>query len=466
MPIVSKNPATLEILKTFEPISNDEVKSKIELSKNAFNKWKLLSIKARAQYFLKFIEVLDANKEEIAQTITLEMGKPIKVSRGEVEKCQWNAKYFIENTERLLKEDIIETEADESYVRFDPLGSILFVMPWNFPFWQAIRQAVPVLMSGNTVLLKHASNVPQSALKIEEMFAKAGFPEGVFQTLLIGSDQVEEVISDFRIKGISLTGSEAAGSAVASVAGKFLKKCVMELGGSDPFIIFEDANIDAAVSECASARLNNSGQVCNSPKRVVVMRSRSEEFINKLKVIYESKKLGNPMDESIDLGPLSMEGILNDVDSQVSKSIEIGAKLITGGSKVEGMTGYFYKPTILLLNEDKTAKEISQTNMPAYHEEIFGPVTTVIIVDTEEEAIEIANDTVYGLGASIWTNDIEKGKKYLPLVHAGAVYINQKVSSDPRLPIGGVNHSGFGRELSRYGLLEFTNVKAVSIKTV
>ncbi|HEX9805221.1 MAG TPA: aldehyde dehydrogenase family protein, partial [Candidatus Dojkabacteria bacterium] len=334
MPIVSMNPYTGETIKEFEALSDSEIKSKLDKAQAVFEEWKTKSYEDRADLFMKFAEVLEENKQEYAEIIAQEMGKPIKVGIGEIEKCAWNARFYAENTSKFLEIEPIETDAGEkSLVRFDPMGIIVFVMPWNFPFWQVIRQAVPTIMAGNTVVLKHSSNVPQSALKIQEAFEKTGFPEGTFQTLLIGSDQVEQVISDFRVKAISLTGSEGAGSAVASLGGKYLKKSVMELGGNDPFLVFEDADIASAVKNCASARMKNSGQVCNSPKRVVVLEEVAEEFIKGLKESYEALKLGDPMSEETDLGPLSMESILNDVSAQVEKSVKAGAEIITGGKK-------------------------------------------------------------------------------------------------------------------------------------
>lgn len=463
MSIVSKNPATGQVIKEYTELTENELKDKLSLAEKAFLEWKQTPLEDRIDLFKKLAELFKTHSEEYGKIITEEMGKPLAAAKAEVEKCAWNAEYFSENATKFLAPKKVETEFKETYQRFDPLGIILLVMPWNFPFWQALRQAIPTIIAGNTVVLKHASNVPGSALKIQEVFEEAGFPKGVFQTLLIGSDKVEFVLSDFRVRGVSLTGSDAAGSAVAQIAGKYVKKSVMELGGNDPFIVFEDADLDKAVNACSTGRLNNSGQVCNSPKRAIVLRQVADEFIEKLKQNFEAKIVGDPMDPKTELGPLSSEKTLHDADDQVKDSIAAGAKLITGGEQI-GAGGNYYKPTILVLNPDKPASKLHESNMPAYHEEIFGPISSVIIVDSREEAITIANDSKYGLGASIWTTNIEEAKKYLPLVEAGSVNINKNVSSDPRITIGGVKNSGFGRELSEFGLYEFTNIKSVIIE--
>lgn len=453
MAIRSFNPATEELLIEFSPLSDNKIKQAIDDSQTAYLKWKDFTYTKRAEHLIQAAKLLRDNKNNYAEIITAEMGKPIKEAVAEVEKSAWNLEYYAEQTEEFLRQETIETDASKSYVRFDPLGTILFVMPWNFPFWQVLRQAAPVLMAGNTVLLKHASNVPQCSLAIAELFAKT-CPENVFQSLLIGSDQVEQIIEDFRVKGVSLTGSEYAGSQVAMQAGKNLKKTVLELGGNDPAIILADADLEQAAEIAGNSRLLNNGQNCIAAKRFIVVESVYEKFMQLLTKKFEAMKIGSPLDLETQLGPLADKRFLDQIIEQINKSVEAGAVIRYGGKKIEGK-GYFIEPTIL---------EDVKIDMPAYSEEIFGPVASVIKVSDTEEAIKIANDTKYGLGAAIWSEDIENAEVLASQLNAGAIFINGIVKSDPRLPFGGVNKGGYGRELSIYGLKEFTNIKTVWIR--
>jgi len=381
------------------------------------------------------------------------MGKPIKQSIAEVEKCSLVCSYYANNAEEFLSNEIIKTDASESFVRFDPLGIVLAVMPWNFPFWQVFRFAAPALMAGNTGLLKHASNVPMCALAIEEIFCDAGLPKGCFTTLLIGSSKVDEIINHPKVKAATLTGSEQAGIKVAESCGRNLKKSVMELGGSDPFIIFDDAEIDKAVSVGISSRMLNNGQSCIAAKRFIVTKNIFEEFKNKFVEKINAIKIGDPSLAETELGPLARKDLLDELDEQVQKSVAAGAEILCGGKKINS-EGYFYTPTVL---SNVTPK------MPAWYEEFFGPVAILIKAENEEEAIRIANDSPFGLGASLWTSDKNKAKKLSAEIEAGSVFINGLVKSDPRLPFGGIKLSGYGRELSHYGIKEFVNIKTVWI---
>ncbi len=454
MAIESVNPATEELLKSFHPISNEEVKNIIDKVNEEFLIWKNTDFTKRKTLMLSATQILREKKNKYGEILTLEMGKPIKQATAEVEKCAWVCEYYAENAERILQKEFIETDASESFVQFDPIGIVLAVMPWNFPFWQVFRFAAPALMAGNAGILKHASNVPMSALAIEEIFQKAGFPRNIFRTLLIESKQVDEVLENSKVKASTLTGSEYAGSMVASKSGKMLKKSVMELGGSDPFIILADANLEDAVSIAVTARLLNNGQSCIAAKRFIIVEEIAEKFEELFVEKMEKVEVGNPMDENTELGPIAREDLLMELQEQVSKSVEKGAKILTGGKRLE-KKGYFYSPTILT-NIKK--------GMPAYEQELFGPVASVIKVKDVEEAIKIANDTEFGLGASLWTSDIEKAKSLAKEIESGSVFINGLVKSDPRLPFGGVKLSGYGRELSHYGIKEFVNIKTIWIK--
>lgn len=454
MPIESLNPATEELIKKYEPFSDEEVTKIIDNVNSEYFGWKKTSFTERKKLLGNAANVLREEKHKYAEILTLEMGKPITEAIAEVEKCAWVCEYYAENSEVILKNEIIKTDASESYVRFDPIGIVLAVMPWNFPYWQVFRFAAPALMAGNAGLLKHASNVPLSALAIEEVFHKAGFPKNLFRTLLITSNQVDQVIENPFVKATTLTGSEYAGSKVAEKSGKLLKKSVMELGGSDPFIILEEADLEEATTVAVKARILNSGQSCIAAKRFIVVEKAYPEF-EKLFVDKMSRvKLGDPMDKATGLGPLAREDLLIELHEQVEKSVELGAVLLLGGKRVE-RKGYYY-PATILCNVKK--------GMPAYDQELFGPVASVIKVKNEEEAIKVANDTPFGLGASLWTNNLEKAKDLAKDIDSGSVFINGMVKSDPRLPFGGVKVSGYGRELSHYGIKEFVNIKTVWVK--
>src|SRR5690348_10205088 len=395
--------------------------------------------------------VMRAEKARYAALLTSEMGKPIVEAEAEVEKCAWTAGWFADNGERLLADEPIASTGTESYVRFQPLGVILAVMPWNFPFWQAFRAGLPALTAGNVMLLKHSSNVPQSALAIEEVFREAGVPEGVFQTLMIGSAAVVRINSDHRVAGVTLTGSEKAGSTVAESAGRALKKTVLELGGSDPFIVLADADLNAAASVACRARNQNNGQSCIAAKRFIVEEPVADEFERLFADAVAALKVGNPMDRANQVGPLARGDLADELERQVEESVRLGARALTGGRRVAG-EGFFFEPTVLTN---------VRPGMPAYHEETFGPVAAVIRVKDAEDALRVANDTDFGLGSNIWTSDVERAKGLAERVEAGLVFINGMVASDARLPFGGVKRSGYGRELSEYGIKEFTNIQTV-----
>lgn len=454
MPIQSLNPATGKIVATFPEISDQEVFEKITTAEECFHTWKNIPLEERKIPMLKLADLLEEQSEEIAECMAIEMGKPITQGIGEAKKCAWVCRYYAEKTEEFLTPEIVETDNSESFVRLDPIGIILAVMPWNYPFWQVIRFIAPAAMAGNVGILKHASNVPQCALKIEELFNQAGFPKGVFQTLLVGSGKVKSIIADERIKAVTLTGSEYAGSQVAMQSGKHIKKTVLELGGSDPFIVLEDADLDAAAKNAALGRFQNTGQSCIASKRFIVMESIIDEFTEKFKQEVEKLKMGDPLNPETTIGPISGKSAFEDAQKQVQQSLEKGAILVTGG-KTEGDVGYFFQPTIL-----KNVKK----GMAVYDEETFCPIAAVISVSSVEEAIKVANDTVFGLGGSIHTKDIELAKNIAIQLNTGAVFINQITKSDPRLPFGGIGKSGYGRELGKWGQREFLNIKTVAVK--
>jgi succinate-semialdehyde dehydrogenase/glutarate-semialdehyde dehydrogenase len=395
--------------------------------------------------------VLRADKSRFAAMMTAEMGKPIIEAEAEVEKCAWTAAWLADNAARLLADEPVESTATNSYVRFQPLGVVLAVMPWNFPFWQALRAGLPALAAGNLMLLKHASNVPQCALAVEDVFREAGFPDGVFQTLLIGPGPVERIIADRRVAGVTLTGSEAAGAKVAAAAGKAIKKSVLELGGSDPFIVLEDADVAMAATVGCRARNQNNGQSCIAAKRFVVVDSVADEFESRFSAAVGSLKVGDPMDRTHQFGPLARADLLDDLERQVDRSVAMGARVLIGGKRIDGAGNYF-QPTVLA---DVRA------GMPVYNEETFGPVAAVIRVKDEEQALRVANDSDFGLGSAIWTKDIDRGRRLAERVEAGLVFINGMVASDARLPFGGLKKSGYGRELSGYGIKEFVNIQTV-----
>jgi succinate-semialdehyde dehydrogenase/glutarate-semialdehyde dehydrogenase len=385
--------------------------------------------------------------------MTIEMGKPIKAAIAEAEKCAWVCRYYSEKAQQHLADQLVETNAQKSYVHFQPLGPVLAVMPWNFPFWQVFRFAAPALMAGNVGLLKHASNVPQCALAIEEIFARAGFPNGAFQTLLIGTDAVAEILNDPRVVAATLTGSEPAGSSVASIAGKQIKKTVLELGGSDPFIVMPSANLDEAVTTAVKARTINNGQSCIAAKRFIVAAEVYDEFEGKFVSQMKALRIGDPLEESTEIGPLATPQIVNDLQDQVQRAVAAGARVLTGGKRLD-RPGNFFEPTVLVGLDVKA---------PVSCEEIFGPVATLFRVSDIDEAIRIANATPFGLGAAAWTNDVQEQARFIEEIEAGSVFINGMVASDPRLPFGGVKHSGYGRELADFGIREFVNIKAVWI---
>ncbi len=454
MAIETINPANNQLVKSFDEYSSEQVSLIIEKAQTAFLTWRETSFMERSKLMFKAASMLRNNKNKYANIMTIEMGKPITQAIAEVEKCAWVCDYYAENAESFLSEEFIQTDASESYVQFDPLGIVLAVMPWNYPFWQVLRFAAPALMAGNVALLKHASNVPMSALAIEEVFSEAGFPKNVFNTLLIGSKQVQDVIENPFVKAATLTGSEPAGKAIASSAGKELKKTVMELGGSDPFIILNDANIKEAVKDGVTARILNNGQSCIAAKRFIMVEEIANEFETEFVKRMKELVVGDPMDDNTELGPIAREDLLEELDWQVKETVKQGGKILTGGERVD-REGAFYQPTVL-----RNVKK----GMLAYSEELFGPVAIMIRAKDENDAIEIANDTPFGLGASIWTSNIKKAKILTKQIDSGAVFINGFVKSDPRLPFGGVKTSGYGRELSHYGIKEFVNIKTIWIK--
>ncbi|MBI5197175.1 MAG: NAD-dependent succinate-semialdehyde dehydrogenase [Nitrospirae bacterium] len=454
MALESINPATGEVLERFDEWNIARVDETLDLVDQAFVSWRKSRFDQRRHLLKKAASVLRKNIEDFARTMTLEMGKPIRDARAEVEKCAACCDYYAEHGETFLTPEKVDSDASRSYVRFDPIGTVLAVMPWNFPFWQVFRFAAPALMAGNTAVLKHASNVPRSALKIEGVFREAGFPENIFRTLMIGSGAVGSVIKDDRIKAVTLTGSDIAGRRVAEKAGSRIKKTVLELGGADPFIVLADADLERSCTVASQARNVNSGQSCIAAKRFILEAPIAEAFLARFKERMESFVMGDPLDEKTQIGPQARRDLRDDLHAQVTASIEAGARLITGGTIPEG-PGAFYPPTILA--------DVVPC-MPAYDEELFGPVASVIVARDAEDAVRIANDTPFGLGASLWTSDVEKAEALAAEIEAGAVFINGIVKSDPRLPFGGIKSSGYGRELSHYGIKEFVNIKTVWIK--
>ena len=454
MAIATINPATGEVVKTFQPLSDAEIENKLQLAVKIFKQERKTPFAVRAQHMLKAAEILERDKEKFAHLMTLEMGKTYKSAVAEAVKCTTACRYYAENTERFLADEVIETGAKKSFIRYLPIGPVLAVMPWNFPFWQVIRFAAPALMAGNVGLLKHASNVPQCALAIESIFLEAGFPEGAFQTLLIGSGQVDAILNDPRVVAATLTGSEQAGIQVGIGAAKRIKKVVLELGGSDPFVVMPSANLDAAVTTAVQARIQNNGQSCIAAKRFIVAEPIADEFERKFVAKMESLKIGDPFDEKTELGPLSTPDGVKDLERDVQKSVQAGAKLLTGGHAIKG-PGNFYAPTVLT-NVPKDS--------PAYSEEFFGPVASIFRVKDIDDAIRIANDVRFGLGSSIWTNDEKERERFINEIEAGMVFFNKMVASDPRLPFGGVKASGHGREMSKVGIREFVNTKTIWIE--
>ena len=453
MTIASINPATGEKLKEFPALDDGEIEKRLERAERAFVHYRRRSFAERAELLTAAASLLEQEKDKLARTITLEMGKLFRAAQDEIAKCARVCHFYAENAERFLEDEAAQTNAARSYVRYQALGPVLAIMPWNFPFWQVFRFAAPALMAGNVGLLKHAANVPQCALAIENVLCRAGFGEGVFQTLLIEAKRVEKLIVDPRIKAVTLTGSERAGSEVGSIAARHIKKSVLELGGSDAFIVMPSADFKEALSTAIKARTINTGQSCIAAKRFFVADKVYDKFLQQFVDRMRALKIGDPFDETTEIGPLATEQILKGVDEQVQKSIAAGAKLLTGGNRIHG-SGFFYEPTVLV----DVPKE-----SPAYRDEVFGPVASVFRVDDADQAIELANNTTFGLGASAWTNDLAEQKLFASELEVGMVFINAMVASDPRLPFGGVKHSGFGRELGAAGIREFVNTKTIWI---
>lgn len=454
MAIATINPATGEVLRVFEPLSDAQVDAKIALAAATFSEYRHTDFVDRRRMMARAAEILENDKEVFGRLMTLEMGKPLRSAVDEAMKCAAGCHYYAENAERFLADELVETSATRSFIRYQPLGPILAVMPWNFPFWQVFRFIAPGLMAGNVGLLKHASNVPQCALAIEDILLRAGFPAGVFQTLLIGSQKVDRILNDPRIMAATLTGSERAGIEVGMGAAKRIKKVVLELGGSDPFIVMPSANLDEAAATAVKARMVNNGQSCIAAKRFIVAEKIADQFEKKFVRMMEALKLGDPLDEKTELGPLATKEGVADLDADVRKTVAAGARVLTGGKALEG-PGNFYAPTVLT--------DIPR-NSPAYGEELFGPVASLFRVKDIEAAIQLANDTRFGLGASAWTNDPGERERFINELDAGMVFINTMVASDPRLPFGGIKASGHGRELGPYGIREFTNAKTVWVE--
>lgn len=448
----SINPFTEEINREFESYSYEACVDAIKRAEEAFKTWKKMPVSERLKPIAEVASIFRSQTREFAGIATIEMGKPIKQSLSEIEKCAIACDYYHDNSERFLRDEVIETSSAKSYVTFEPLGKILGIMPWNFPFWQVVRWALPTLAAGNVCLLKHASNVPITALEIEKIFRRAGFPEGVFQTLLIGSETAERLIEAGFFDGISLTGSVQAGSKVASVSGKTLHKHVLELGGSDPFLVLEDADIDKAASAGVSARVVNAGQSCIAAKRFIVSERVIDRFLKKFIEKFSSLKIGDPMDEKTNIGPLAREEFLAPLSEQLDDAVKKGAKVHFGPEPPP--RGFFFRPAVLTG---------VKPGMKVLTEEVFGPLAPIISASSEEEMVRIANDTEFGLGAAIWSKNIEKAEKIAREIATGFVAINGIVKSDPRLPFGGVKRSGYGRELSHYGLKEFVNIKTVVV---
>ncbi|GFE71523.1 NAD-dependent succinate-semialdehyde dehydrogenase [Chroococcus sp. FPU101] len=454
MGIATINPATGETVKTFEPLSTEEIEAKLTIAQTAFLSYRQTSFSQRSEWLNTAADILERDQVKLGETMTLEMGKTIKSAIAEVQKCALVCRYYAENGADFLKDVLVTTDASLSFVRYEPLGIILAVMPWNFPLWQVFRFVAPTLTAGNVGLLKHASNVPQCALAIEAILTEAGFPDGVFQTLLIGASQVENIINDDRVKAATLTGSEPAGISLASNAGKQIKKVVLELGGSDPFIVLESADVETAATTAVTSRMLNNGQSCIAAKRFIVVDAIADQFEKLLVQKFQYLKVGHPMDETIDVGPLATSSILSDIDEQVQKTVAMGGKVLVGGKKLESQ-GNFYLPTILT--------DIPKGS-PGEKDEFFGPVALLFRVKNIDEAITLANDSPFGLGSSVWTNNSKEQERLINEIEAGSVFINGLVKSDPRLPFGGIKRSGYGRELAIQGIHEFVNIKTIWIK--
>lgn len=452
--LASINPTTGEILLEVEQDSDKIVESKLQRAVHTFREYRKTGFAQRAQMMTRAAEILEKDKDALGGLMTQEMGKTLRSAVQEAEKCALGCRFYAKNAERFLAREEAKSNATETYVLYQPLGTVLAVMPWNFPFWQVFRFAAPALMAGNVGLRKHASNVPQCALAIQEIFQRAGFPEGAFQTLLIGSDRVNRIIEDRRVMAVTLTGSVGAGSSVAAAAGKAIKKTVLELGGSDPYIVMPSANFEQAVGTAVQARVINNGQSCIAAKRFIVHRDIAGAFEKKFVERMAALKVGDPMDPTTDVGPLATEDVLRGLEQQVTQTIHMGARLVLGGKRVK-RAGNFYEPTVLA--------DIPKGS-PALGDELFGPVASLFRANDMAEAIRIANDSPFGLGACAWTNDAAEREMFISEIASGLVFINGMVASDPRIPFGGVKHSGYGRELSHHGIREFVNVKTVAIQ--
>ena len=451
MPFQSINPATGRLVLELPEDPPERVEQALIAAGSAFDRWRDLSFAARAGHMRNVAARLRADSPRLAGLMTLEMGKPIAEAEAEIEKCAWCCDFYAENAEKFLADLVTPSGATESYVAFDPVGIVLAIMPWNFPFWQVFRFAAPSLMAGNVAVLKHASNVPQCARAIEQVFREAGLPEAVFQTLMLPSNRIDQLIADERIMAVTLTGSDLAGSKVAESSGRELKKTVLELGGSDPFIVLADADIDAAAGVAVSARYQNTGQSCIAAKRFIVVEDVREAFLGAFVAGIEKLKTGDPTRRDTQVGPLAREDLVEGIEEQVKRSVEAGARVVTGGRRMPG-EGYFYEPTVLAG---------VRPGMPVFDEETFGPVAAVIGASGSDEAIDLANQSRYGLGSALWTRNIVQGKRLARRIESGAVFINGMVASDPRLPFGGVKRSGYGRELGEWGIREFVNIKTV-----
>ncbi|OGS80159.1 MAG: succinate-semialdehyde dehydrogenase [Gallionellales bacterium GWA2_55_18] len=453
MPFVSLNPTTNQVIQTYTSWDIDRLKPTLEKTHSAQQAWAQISFAQRAEVLRKVALQLRTQRDRYASLITQEMGKPLREARAEVEKCAGVCDYYAQHGEEFMRREPVASDAGNSYVAYYPLGVVLAIMPWNFPFWQVFRAAAPALMAGNALALKHAPNVPQCALAIEVMFRDCGLPEGVFANLIIEVDQVAEVIASPHVHAVTLTGSEAAGRKVAACAGQHLKKCVLELGGSDPFVVLHDADMEYTVNMAVASRFLNCGQSCIAAKRFIVVPQIVDEFLHKFKAKVEALRLGDPLDDATQIGPMARLDLRDELHRQVSDSIAQGAVAMTGCKPVE-RAGFFYQPSILDRVTDKTL---------AYREELFGPVAAIIRAANEEDALHIANETRFGLGSSIWSKDAARAEQLAARIQAGCIFINGMVKSDPRLPFGGVKASGYGRELSKLGMHEFVNAKTVWI---
>lgn len=453
--IQSINPSNNELIKSYQEITDAELQEVLEKMQSAFLDWKEKSFEYRSALMKKAGEILRKKREDYSGLMTLEMGKPIAQSRAEIDKCAWVCDYYADNAEKFLADEIVKTDATKSFVTYQPLGVVLAVMPWNFPFWQVFRFAAPTLMAGNVGILKHASNVSGCSLAIEEVFKEAGFPDYVFKSIILSSPRVKDLIANPIIQAVSLTGSVPAGKSVASVAGSTIKKTVLELGGSDPYVVLEDADLNDAVQTCVNSRLINGGQSCIAAKRFIVLKEVYEKFTELYVEFMKQKKMGDPFDELNDLGPQASIQLRDELHNQVQISIKSGAKLLLGGFIPE-LKGAYYPPTVL---------SDVKPGMAAFDEELFGPVAAIVKAEDEDEAIRLANQTVFGLGAAVFTRDIKRGEKIArEKLNAGSCFVNQFVRSDPRLPFGGIKQSGYGRELSVFGIREFVNIKTVVLK--